>query len=385
MATYALKNHRAFSQNVRFRTSANRSLMAATALCIFALAACSDGVVTPEARKGSTPVPEPTVPPTTNTTSSTSGTTTTTTPEPAPTPAPAPAPVTSGNPLLGASFYVNPSSNAKHTADAWRSTRPADAAQMDKIATQSVAAWLGNWNTNIQADANSQAAAITSAGAIPVFVAYNIPQRDCGGLSGGGGASPEAYRTWINGLANGIGSRKAVVILEPDALANMDCLSAADQQTRVDLLKYAVTALRAKGQIFVYIDAGHSNWQSAGTIAARLIRAGIDIANGFSLNVSNFGYTSSNTSYGQSVSALVGGKHFVIDTSRNGLGPTSDWQWCNPAGRAIGNRPSAVTGNALIDAYLWLKVPGESDGACNGYPSSGTWMPEYALGLAQRG
>lgn len=369
--TFALKNARAFGQNAHFRTSSNGPLFTVALVGLLGVAACSDSVVSPEARKGNTPVPDPT----TTTTTTTTGTTTTT-----PTP-----PSTSGNPLLGASFYVNPYSNAKKTADAWRSTRPADALQMDKIATQSVAAWLGNWNTNVQADANSQTTTITSAGATPVFVAYNIPQRDCGGLSGGGGATADAYKTWITGLANGIGERKAVVILEPDALANMDCLSATDQQIRFDLIKFAVSTLRAKGQIFVYLDAGHSNWQSSGTIASRLLKAGIDIANGFSLNVSNFGYTSSNTSYGESVSALVGGKHFVIDTSRNGLGPTADWQWCNPAGRAIGNRPSSVTGNALIDAYLWLKVPGESDGACNGYPSSGTWMPEYALGLAQRG
>jgi endoglucanase len=31
-----------------------------------------------------------------------------------------------------------------------------------------------------------------------------------------------------------------------------------------------------------------------------------------------------------------------------------------------------------------VKAPGESDGACNGAPASGEWMPEYALGLAQR-
>lgn len=367
--TFVLKNARASSHDVRFSTSRNRRFAAVASLSLMAIAACSDGVVTPEARKKTesqpttspTPVPEPT-------------TTTTTTPPPS-----------SGNPLLGASFYVNPYSNAKKTADAWRTTRPADATQMDKIATQSVAAWLGDWNTNIEADVNNQTTTITSAGATPVFVAYNIPQRDCGGLSGGGGATPDAYKTWITAIANGIGSRKAVVILEPDALANMGCLSSADQQTRFDLFKFAVSTLRAKGQIFVYLDAGHSNWQSPATIADRLIKAGIDIANGFSLNISNFGYTPDNTTYGEAVSSRVGGKHFIIDTSRNGLGPTADWQWCNPAGRAIGNRPTAVTNNALIDAYLWIKVPGESDGACNGYPSSGTWMAEYALGLAQRG
>ncbi len=355
------------------RASSNRPVIAVFSLFLVAAVACSDGVVSPEARKSNKePAPEPTP-------------TSPAEPTPTPTPTTEPAPSTTGNPLLGATFYVNPNSKAKQTAEAWRLTRPADAQQMDKIATQSVASWLGNWNVNIQTDANNQTTAITAAGALPVFVAYNIPQRDCGGLSGGGGATPDAYKTWITGLANGIGARKAVVILEPDALANMGCLSAADQQTRLDLFRFAISTLRAKGQIFVYLDAGHSNWMSPATISDRLIRAGIEFANGFSLNISNFGYTSSNTSYGEAVSSRVGGKHFIIDTSRNGLGPTSDWQWCNPPGRAIGNRPGTVTNHALIDAYLWIKVPGESDGACNGYPSSGTWMPEYALGLAQRG
>ena len=315
--------------------------------------------------------------------STTTTTPTTTTPTPSPTPTePAPAP---SNPILGASFYVNPYSNAKKTADAWRSTRPADATQMDKIATQSMAMWLGEWSGDIYTAANNAVTTMTSLGKLPVFVAYNITQRDCGGLSGGGGATSDAYRTWITNLAKGIGSRKAVVILEPDALAAMDCLSSTDQQNRIDLLKFAVSALKSMGQIVVYIDAGHSRWKSASDIAARLVRADVSKADGFSLNVSNFLTTESNTTYGVSVSSLIGGKHFVIDTSRNGLGPTADYQWCNPAGRAIGARPTTMTANSLVDAYLWIKTPGESDGACNGNPSAGTWMPEYALGLAQRG
>jgi len=63
---------------------------------------------------------------------------------------------------------------------------------------------------------------------------------------------------------------------------------------------------------------------------------------------------------------------FVIDTSRNGLGP---WQyppdvypahedWCNPPDRGLGARPTTSTGSPLVDAYLWIKVPGESDGQC---------------------
>jgi endoglucanase len=306
-------------------------------------------------------------------------------PAPAPTPAPTPAPApTAGSPLAGASLYVNANNKASQTATAWRTTRPADAAQMDKIAAQSQASWFGNWNTDVRADVARIVSAAAAANAVPVLVAYNIPQRDCGSYSAGGANTPDGYRSWINAFAAGIGGRRALVILEPDALPGMDCLAGANQQARVELLSFAVSALRSLGATAVYLDAGHSNWKSPATMASRLIAAGIALADGFSLNVSNFHYTSAQITYGNSLSALVGGKHYVIDTSRNGLGATSDSQWCNPAGRALGERPTSATGNALVDAFLWVKVPGESDGNCNGNPASGTWMPEYALGLAQR-
>jgi endoglucanase len=47
------------------------------------------------------------------------------------------------------------------------------------------------------------------------------------------------------------------------------------------------------------------------------------------------------------MSYLVGGKHFIIDTSRNGLGPAPDGSWCNPPGRALGPKPTADTGFPL--------------------------------------
>ena len=291
---------------------------------------------------------------------------------------------TSGNALAGSTFWVNPSSNAKQTADAWRLTRPAEATQMDKVASSAVARWIGNWNTNVQSDVDAATTTMTGAGALPLFVAYNIPQRDCGGLSGSSTTTADGYKNWITAFANGIGTRRAAVILEPDALAAMDCLNATDQQLRVDLLKFAVQTFAAKGSITIYLDAGHPGWRSASTMASRLINAGVSMAQGFSLNVSNFLFTSDNVSYGTQISSLVGGKHFVVDTGRNGLGPTADAQWCNPDGRALGTRSTTSTGNALVDAFLWIKTPGESDGACNGAPAAGTWMPDYALGMAQR-
>lgn len=296
-----------------------------------------------------------------------------------------PTPPASSNFLTGATFWADPSSSARTTATAWRTSRPADAAQMDKIASQGIAKWIGNWTTNVQAEVNAATTTILGTGAVPVFVAYNIPQRDCGGLSGGNTTTVQAYRDWISAFANGIAGRKAVVILEPDALAAMDCLSPADQQVRLELLRFAVQTFTSKGSVAVYLDAGNPHWKSAATMSQRLVSAGVSLAQGFSLNVSNFVATNDNIAYGTQVSALVNGKHFIIDTGRNGLGQTADAQWCNPAGRALGIRPTSSTGNALVDAFLWIKTPGESDGACNGNPASGQWMPEYALGLAQRG
>ena len=307
-------------------------------------------------------------------------------PAPTPTLPPPPPPTTpSPNPLADVAFYVNPASKAKLQADEWRLTRPADALQMDKIAAQPQARWIGNWNVDPRTDVDRFVTAAASANAILVLVAYNIPLRDCAtGYSAGGANTPDGYRAWINAFAQGIGSRRAVVILEPDALAGMGCLTAEHQATRLQLISEAVQAFRALGNTSVYIDAGHSRWQSASTMATRLTQAGVGNAAGFALNVSNFHYTSDQVTYGNAISALAGGKHYVIDTSRNGLGSAGDDQWCNPENRALGERPTAATGQALVDAFLWVKIAGESDGACNGYPRSGTWMPEYALGLAQR-
>jgi endoglucanase len=293
---------------------------------------------------------------------------------------PAPS-VSASNPIANASFWIDPYSNAKKQADAWRSTRPADAAQMDKIATHSEAQWFGSWNSDIYSAVNSAVTAVTKTGALPVLVAYNMLRLDCGT---GGAQTADAYKTWMSAFASGLAGRKAVVVLEPDAIAAIGCLSSADQATRFDLISYAVQVLKAQGQTIVYLDGGHPGWQTTATMATRLTNANIAAADGFFLNVSNFLFTSDNITYGSAISAAIGGKHFIVDTSRNGVGPTADSQWCNPDGRALGTAATTKTGNALVDAFLWIKRPGESDGACNGGPNGGAWWADYALGLAQR-
>ena len=284
--------------------------------------------------------------------------------------------------LSGARFYVEPGTTAARTASDWASSDPTGAALMQTIAAQPQARWFDGSSdtTDITQYVNDAAA----ANAVPILVAYDLPGRDCGGYSSGGAGTDSAYRSWIRSFAAAIGSHRAAVVLEPDALPELGCFSPARQRSVLALLRYAVGVVGALPRSVIYIDAGNDQWQPASVMAARLRAAGVAHARGFSLNVSNFLYTADETAYGPSISRLLGGKPFVIDTSRNGVGPTADHQWCNPTGRGLGHAPSTRTGVRRLDAYLWIKAPGESDGTCNGGPDAGVWWPNYAVGLAQR-
>ena len=284
---------------------------------------------------------------------------------------------------VSGNFYVDPNSSAALAAASMQSSDPTGASKLKLLAGKPTGVWFGGWNSDVQADVNTVVSAAANQGTVPLLVAYNIPDRDCGGYSAGGATNAGAYQGWIQMFANGIGSRKAIVILEPDGLANIDCLSSADKSARFSMLTSAVNTLKSLGNTAVYLDAGNPNWIPAVTMAQRLNSANVARADGFALNVSNFYTTSANEQYGNAVSALVGGKHYVIDTSRNGNGPDANYTWCNPSGRAIGQFPSANTGNGLVNDFLWVKPPGESDGSCNGGPAAGNFWPQYAIGLVE--
>lgn len=284
------------------------------------------------------------------------------------------------NPLAGKRLYVDPNSTARRQAETLRRSRPQDAALIAQIADKPTARWLGGWVADIGREVDNAVSTITRSGAIPVFVAYNIPGRDCGLYSAGGANGANAYRSWIRAFANGIRNREAIVILEPDALPGMDCLNPAGQSERIALLREAVEVLKRQ-RASVYIDAGHANWKGPAAMAARLRQAGIATADGFSLNVSNYTATAANIAYGERLSRLLGGKHFIIDTSRNGMGNATEW--CNPRGQALGVAPTTNTGHPLVDAFLWIKQPGESDGTCRGGPQAGRWWDEIAIELSR--
>ena len=272
--------------------------------------------------------------------------------------------------LSAASAAGKPNANGSVAGAA---TKLSDAALLQTIRTIPQGVWAVDGSP---AQAEQQARNV-AAGSLQTLIVYDIPGRDCGSYSAGGAGGDAGYQAWIDGLARGIGGRAVRVVVEPDALGQ--CVTEA----RSNLVKYAATTLQAAGA-HVYIDA--SQWVDAATMADRLKAAGIASVTGFSLNVSGYETTATTTAYGRTLSALVGGKHFVIDTSRNGAGPKGS-EWCNPAGRALGVYPTTATANALIDGLLWLKNPGESDGECTEFghhdPAAGVWWPSYALSLGR--
>ena len=297
----------------------------------------------------------------------------------------------STDPLSSLRLYVSPQNPAALQVAAWRAVgNRTDAAALEQIAREPTATWL----TGDQPPKSSAEALVSqssAAGDAAIITLYDIPNRDCQGYSAGGAANGSQYLAWVAQVAQGLGQHTAIIILEPDAIdqAASGCLSPSAAATRYRQLAGAVTLLKQDRHAHVYIDAGNAAWLSAGRIVQPLLESGVSRANGFSLNVANFQTTQASIAYGRELSDLLGGRHFVIDTSRNGNGPPSNQpglnHWCNPPGRALGTPPSTNTGHALVDAFLWIKYPGESDGQCQtGQPPAGAWWPAYGLALAKK-
>ena len=295
-------------------------------------------------------------------------------------PRPAPAPA---SPRL----YLHPES---HVLD-WVRAHPGDPRSPlieSRIADRPAAVWFADFApATITARVREVTSGAAEEGRVPVLVAYAIPDRDCGGASQGGAPDLDAYDGWIDGFAAGLGSGEVIVVLEPDSVAQSECLSGGRRADRFASLARAGRVLKsADPKARVYYDAGHSGWNTAAAQAGLLKQAGAASpasSDGIFSNVSNFHTTSDEIAYDRQVLDDLGGPSSlgaVIDTSRNGNGAPAEGDWCDPAGRKLGRAPTLDTGEARIDAYLWVKLPGESDG-CDGAP--GTFSPSYAYDLAR--
>src|ERR1700759_4393208 len=119
----------------------------------------------------------------------------------------------------GIKLFVNPSSPAAVQAQIWRrGGRASDAALVSRIAAQPTAKWLTGGSQPAQQVAASFVERAQRAHAIAQLVLYNIPDRDCHGLSGGGEENADAYLGWVRQVMAGVGDHRVIIILEPDAI-----------------------------------------------------------------------------------------------------------------------------------------------------------------------
>ncbi len=300
-----------------------------------------------------------------------------------------------GNPLVGARWFVDHHWGlAARQVRAWSSAHPDWAQTLQKIAENPETRRYGAFTPRIGASvhADLDRAAREGQGTVPVLAIYRLKHIRCGGYADGP-AEQAAYRRWIDGFASGVGNHRAVIFLEPDGIITTACLSGGGLRARLAELRFAGAKLTALPHAVVYLDAGAADALSPARAAHLLRLARVDRLNGFFLNSTHFDWTSNEVAYGNRVSAMVGGKHFVVSTAANGRGPLvphsrvrfGNELHCNPPGRGLGVQPTTTTASPLADAYMWIGDPGRSSGPCHpGDPPNGAWWPSYALGLAAR-
>lgn len=284
----------------------------------------------------------------------------------------------------GTRFYVDPDNAAAQWARA-NSGDPLTPLIRRRIASRPQGTWI---NTPDPGAVFSQVRAVVTpaeaAAAVPVLVAYAIPHRDCAKSDSGATTGLATYRVWADAFARGLGHARAIVVLEPDALALINCLTARQARNRYAALSYAARTIRRHDRkALVYYDAGNSAWQPASIMATRLRRAGITRSgNGIALNTSNYDSTSSEIRYGTAILNDLADPRLqmIVDTSRNGDGPARGHDFCDPHGRKLGTVPTADPGPERVAAYLWIKQPGAADGCASG---AGTFIPSAAYQLAR--
>lgn len=254
---------------------------------------------------------------------------------------------------------------------------------------------------------------------VVTLVVYNTPMRDCsaGASAGempGNGYGVQRYKAEFIDKIVSMLSRfrenpkvKFAFVLEPDVIANYvsngQCRGTFEGPAKysniiyIEALSYAVERLSTVARSHIYVDVGHNGWTGSGPnfdgtiqFLDKLTKIQNNRIRGFASNVSNFRATEDEEAYLRRIIARFPGKAGLIDTSRNGAYVAPE-VWCNPRSMGMGPR-FKVNPAAGIDAYMYIKRPGESDGAswdwgCSGSanlsnaPAAGQWFHEGLLQL----
>jgi endoglucanase len=300
-----------------------------------------------------------------------------------------------GDLLTGASPFVDWASGLSAVqARSWRYSHPRSAGMLDVIAREPEVHRFGNWSgadPGLQVSQYMQRASIQEPGTVPELSTYYLVNGHCGSYSDPAWRQG-AYHKWIQGLAQGVGDNRAIVFLEMDSLITVGCLSRHGLQVRVHELHDAIGILSKVPRLAVYLDAGAADAVPAAQTAGMLRRAGVSRIQGFFVNSTHFDWTSREIRYGEQISRMTGGKHFVVSTSANGRGPLvpasrvrdGNEVLCNPPGRGLGPLPTFTTRLRNVDAFAWIGNPGRSGGQCRpGAPPTGVFWPQEALSLVR--
>jgi hypothetical protein len=199
-----------------------------------------------------------------------------------------------------------------------------------------------------------------------------------------------AFDKQVSALAQGIGRRPALVLMEPGQAYTATCLSKSALSVWESDLRYEVGKLMAEPHTVVYIDAGGADETSPAFTAKLLNGGGVRSASGFFVNAGQYDWTKTELVFAANVSKHTHGAHFLVNTALNGRGPARvkpgkpTENLCNPPGRGLGPRPTADTGAKHADAFVWTAVPGRSKGSSchHGDLPPGEFEVSLALELA---
>jgi PAS domain S-box-containing protein len=198
------------------------------------------------------------------------------------------------NPFLGAELYVDPD----YTTDvAWSMTsHPQEAALLERVKHMPTAYWINSVEQLSSVDtllgAVEKRASDAAREVLPVFVVFNLPERDC--YSGfataelvGSTGDEQRYRTdFIDSIADifaAHSAQRAVILLEPNAIAGLSSQNdkprcARSSAIRENALSYAIMRLSLPN-VFPYLDSGHAGWlgwdsnrKAVASLVERLLR-----------------------------------------------------------------------------------------------------------------
>lgn len=198
------------------------------------------------------------------------------------------------------------------------------------------------------------------------------------------------FKSRVDALVTAMGAHAVVLLLELDAIGSSSCIAKNGALPAWEsMLRYEVDATATLPHAVVYVEGGYSDSNTA-AYAARVLNA-VDIRRirGFYTNATHLNWTTSEVRYGNTISRLTHGAHFVVNTAQNGRGPLLNphpstqgiEDLCNPPGRGLGPLPTTKTPFRNVDALMWAAVPGNSSG-CGGGPPGGTFWPARAISLA---